>query len=192
MSEEAELRDGDSRNVAVLGRTALIRVTPQFAEGNLIAKLATQVSPELQQELRQKPEEELSAYFGGRAVTRYPNVVALMVHVLMRHYTSSVLGHIIPPTMGRTIILDRIRQVASTLLDEYRSYVDEVTRKIAEKKLAGKDFEDEVRNLIALQKLILIALSELANRWATLYTVNLPVRQRPPLANVKMGIEVIS
>ncbi len=181
---------GDERedSIAETGPVTLVKINPAVAEASLFTKLSVQLSPELVQEIKQGKSELLPP---ERIIVKYPNQVALMIHTLMRHNTSSVLGQIIPPSMGRTIIIDRISQAATVLLDEYREHVEKVTNKILEKKLRGEDFEEEIRSLVEMQKLIMIALREITNRLAVLYAINLPVRARPPLANVKMGYEAI-
>ncbi len=180
-----EARGGDQREEvlqALLGRPTLVRLDSMIAEKSLFEKLSYQVSRELV--LPKEKEKEIPAM-------TFASSVAMMVHSLLRHNTSTTLGHIVSPQWGRKIVVDRIIQACEILIEEYKSKVYETTSKILDKKLRGEDFEGEVRELIEYQRLTLIAMREVINRYVTLFHINMPSPLRPPLANVKIGYEAI-
>lgn len=166
------------------GRVAVVRVDPIIAEENLFQKLQQQVTPTKEVA---KTLKELSDVEGG------PQTVMALVHVLLRQVVASPLGHIVPPEMGAGIVKDRIVQAATSLLEVLKDMVRNVEAEIEKSLREGRDYEVEqnVRKMIAMHHFALIAIREVMNRYLVLYSINLPPELRPPLAHIKLGMEVI-
>jgi len=177
-TDKAEIGGGSAR-------AAVLKIDPLIAEENLFQKLSKQV--ESDSSIR-KVLEELKSVQSGPART------AAIVHMMMRHNVSTLLGHIIPPQSGSKIIKDRIVQAATILLEMLREEVEKLEKEITQSIREGKDFEvgRNVKKMIQLHLDVLIAIREIMNRYIVLYSLNLPPEYRPPLAQVKLGVEVIS
>ena len=174
------------RNDEIVGRrTAVIKIDPLLAEENLFQKLQQQV-------VKDGKIEKLLKKF--REIESGPQTVMALVHVLMRQVLANPLGYIIPPEYGAGIVKDRIVQLATILLNMLAEEVDKFEKEIEQALKEKKDYEVEqtVSKMIALHQNSLIAIREIMNRLLVLYLLNHPPELRPPLAQVKLGMEVIS
>jgi len=126
-----------------------------------------------------------------RQLGKPPDRVALIVHLMMMHYTGTMLGgQIISPQFGLDIFIDRVIQVAEILL--HRVGVEklrELGRKIREKKVKGEDVIRELQEIQAWKTDVFIATREVINRFLTAMHINAPPPVRPPLVNIKLGYD---
>jgi len=166
-------------------RAAIVRIDPTVAEEALFRKLQQQV---IEDEKIDEVLARLSELKSG------PEQVAAIVHVVMKQNVGTLLGYIIPPESGAGIIKDRIVQIAVVLLEMLREKVQRIEEEISQSLREGKDYEvnDRVRELIQEHHSAIIAIREIMNRFLVLYHLNLPPGYRPPLAQVKLGMEVIT
>ena len=181
---DEEARQPPQQGGAVLGRAAIIKIDPLLAEESLFQRLQQQVAatPDIAKIIKEYSEAESG-----------PKAIMAIVHVLLRQALASPLGYIIPPDAGANIVKDRIVQSATTLLEMLQEQVRKTQEEIEKSLREGRDYEVEknARRIIALHHLSLLAIREVMNRYIVLYTINLPPNLRPPLAEVKLGMEVI-
>ncbi len=178
----AEARRRPSRRAEREGEGArgIIRVEAGLAEENLFKQLALQI---------------LEAYAPEEFETRIesmPRMVAKLVHIITKEYFSTPLGgQILDPRYSRDIVIDRVCQFMEVLLNVHRRYIEELLQNIQYKKMKGEEFRDELAKILNNFKIIYIVARELMNRLLVLSQINLPAPVRPPLANVKLGFEIV-
>lgn len=167
------------------GRLAIVKVDPLLAEEHFFQKLQQQV-------VETRTINEFIKKFSE--VESGPDAVMSLVHILMRQIVSKPLGYIVHPETGASIIRDRIVQSATILIDLLKEEIHNIEMEIEKSLREGRDYEVEknVRKMVSLHQVGLIAIREVMNRFMTLYTINLPSNMRPPLAQLKLGMEVIS
>jgi len=179
LSEE-ESKSGAAR----VAGGAIVKVDPVLAEEVLFQKIPQQVTttPDVAKILKQLNEVESG-----------PQQVMALVHVLMRQVIATPLGHIIPPEAGARIVKDRIVQSATALLSVLMDRIRELQAEIESSLREGREYEveEKVRKIISMHLASMVAIREVMNRYLVLYTINLPPNLRPPLAQVKLGMEVI-
>ena len=162
----------------------IIKIAPQIPEKLLFERLNINI---------ERDANVLSILERLKDVVEGPERVYTIVHILLKQPLSSPLGYIIPPNAGSGILKDRMVQVSSILInflsDMVKSFENEIMAAIQE----GKNYEVEAktRELIQYHIDAMIAAREAINRLFILYTINLPAKYRPPLANVKFGLDML-
>jgi len=182
------LAEEKEKPAVVEGRTAraaIIRVDPAVAEEALFRKLPQQV---IEDEKTSAIIEKLEELKAG------PENIAAIVHTAMRQNVGTLLGYIIPPESGASIVKDRVVQVATVLLEMLSEKVRRVEIEISQAIREGREFEveEKVGELIQEHHAAIIAIREIMNRYLTLYYLNLPANLRPPLGQVKLGMEIVT
>lgn len=184
MGEEASKNRREEEEIEYKG--ALIKIQPQFSEQFLFRGMQSQVSEDVRM-IEEVLREELKA----DEVRKQPVEFGVIVHYLLRNYTSTLLGQIVHPIHGRVVIRDRIVQIAETLL----MVVERKYRKIMEQIEEGRippteNLREEIERILRLHTTAMLAIRESVNRLQTLHHINAPPTQRPPLANTKIGYEL--
>jgi len=184
MSEASPKRQVDTRDTIIDNRKAVIRVNPGLAEETIFRKLPQQV---IEDEKIEDVLERLSELKSG------PERVAAIVHLVMKQNVGTTLGYIIPPETGANIIKDRIVQNATVLLEMLKEEVDKLNIEIEVALREGKDYKvaENVKDIVQVHHESLIAIREIMNRYLVLYMLNMPANMRPPLAQIKLGMEII-
>jgi len=177
----AEEREERRRERVETPRGVIIRIDSRAAEEQFFRAMSYQISEDTTiQEIPKEAEE----------IKSLPQKASLLIHFLTKHYFGSILGgQIISPHMGKDIVLDRIIQFAEMLLTIHQNRLNNLQKKILEKKLRGEDFENELRELLEYLDMSFLVVRELINRQLTAVHVNAPPPLRPPLVNVKLGYD---
>ena len=181
-AEEAEeggrgRRRGRARQAPQL---SIIRIDSSVAEDYLFKQIAIQLLEPY------TPED-----FETR-IEAIPKTVSRLVHVITKEYFSTPLGgQILDPRYSREILVDRVAQFIEILLSVQREYIRSLKERIRERRIRGEDFEYELKRILNNFDVIFIVARELMNRLNVLMQINLPGRLRPPLANVKLGYEIV-
>ena len=164
---------------------ALIKIMPSLADQNLFRKLSVQI-----QEDYKVVEQLLEAL--GSEIKHQPAEVSTLVHSLLRNYTGTALGYIIDPLHSKSIIVDRITQICEIIMLITERRIMRLLDKVRKGQLApNDDISREINNIIRLHEISMIAIREVTNRLITLARINAPAPYRPPLANVKMGFDLM-
>jgi len=158
----------------------IIRVDTESVERSLFQQIAKQLlEPYRPEDYEQRLE-------------RIPLEVSKLVELIMKYYVSTPLGgQILDPVHSIDIIIDRIIQFVEILFTVQREYIHEIKSKIKNRTISREEVEDLVRRLLQNYKIIFITTRELMNRLYVLLQINAPAKIRPPLANVKIGYDVI-
>ena len=166
------------------GGIAIVKIDTFSAEENIFQKLQQQVVSD------GKIEKILEEY---KDVESGPQLVMALVHMMMRQVVASPLGHIIPPEAGSSIVKDRIVQAATTILEMLTDKLRQIDEDIERSMREGKEYEVDknVRKMIVLHQSAMTAIREIMNRYLVLYSMNLPPSMRPPLMQVKLGMEIV-
>lgn len=184
MSEETNEKKRSSEEVEYLG--TLIRVQPQLSEQFLFKSMQSQISEDVRM-IEEVLREELKA----DEVRKQPVEFGVIVHYLLRNYTSTLLGQIVHPIYGRVVIRDRIVQIAETLLMVVERRYNQIMKQIEEGRIPPTEsLREEIERILRLHTTAMLAIRESINRLQTLHHINAPPTQRPPLANTKIGYEL--
>ena len=156
---------------------ALIRIDPRLAMEGLFKGLYIQAADEYQ------VDEDLAA----------AQSVSLRVHALVealcKHYFGTVLGQVIHPRFGRGLVIDRIIAANEVIVGLLRRRLVDVLARIQ-----AADAEEAARlveTMLSDIEFTFIAMREVVNRFMTLLHLNLPASLRPPLANIRIGYDVV-
>jgi len=182
MAEEAA---GQRRPPRRRGRDAapqinIIRVDSSIAEDYLFKQIAMQM-------LEPYAPEDFEA-----RIEMIPKAVSKLLHVITKDYFSTPLGgQIMDPRYSKEIVVDRICQFIEILIGVQREYINGLLQRMKSSRIGGEDFEMEIKKILTNFNIIYIVARELMNRLLIVMQINLPSRMRPPLANVKLGYEII-
>ncbi len=180
MPQQAQEVEQRRRGGRATAQGVIIRVDTAAAESHLFEKIAKQL-------LEPYEPEDAEA-----RLQRIPLTVAKLLDLIMKHYVSTPLGgQILHPSESSDILIDRISQFAEILFAVQREYIREIKARIRSRTITKEEIETQVRNLQQNFDIISITLRELMNRQYVLLQINAPAPLRPPLANIKMGFDIV-
>jgi hypothetical protein len=163
-------------------RGAILRVDPSVAE-NLFKGITYNLPSEV---TLKEIEDQLRA-----ELSKTPSKVAALIHFGSRVYFQTLLGGQIIPPQARQVLMDRVSQFAQILFQMELKRIRELKAKIQQKALSGEAFEQELQEIEEEIVTYFIAIREFINRMLTVLYINAPANVRPPLANVKLGFEIL-
>lgn len=183
MSQPTLEQQRERRSLAHASRArgVIIKVDTTSVEESLFKQIAQQIV-----EYRPTKVEEEDT------IGKLAESIVRIVHIVTKNYFASPLGgQIIDPRRSKNIVVDRIIQFSEILLSVYREYVDAVERKVYEKSINPEEVEKTISDLVFKIPVIFLAIRELINRMYQLLQINAPANERPPLANIKIGYDLL-
>jgi len=167
-------------------RGSIIKVIPDIANRSLFGSLGQQVAEDI------TDINKILEKLGETDVKNLPLQVSILVHYLLRNYTTTPLGYIIDPVNGTSILKDRMLQILQLLESIVERKIRELQREARiRRKDPGFDIGQKIDDIINLHHIIMLASRESMNRLRNLQSINARPDKRPPLANVKIGYDII-
>jgi len=168
-------------------RGAIIKIMSQTADQHLFRKLSLQVDEDY------KVIEEILRELGAEdEIRKQPLEISTLVHYLLKNYMGTALGQIIHPLHGKQIIVDRLIQITELLAIITERRISNMLERIRKGQIPPtEDVSKEIKTIIRMHQISMIAIREALNRFITLLHINAPAPLRPPLANVKMGYDLM-